>query len=168
MSIRVMKLVLFSLVLLSSAVSSNCEIVEIVYLDNELTALQAILGDWNQSTPSICTNLPGWSSQNVYPCFYNAWKGVLCMQYPIPNSTNRWSYVVGLILDDASIVGTLPTAIGDLTNLVILSLTRNPGLTGPIPAEISNLAVLQILDLHDNNFNGTIPDFTSLGNLQEL
>ncbi|CAK9278435.1 unnamed protein product [Sphagnum jensenii] len=72
------------------------------------------------------------------------------------------------ILDDASIVGTLPTAIGDLTNLVILSLTRNPELTGPIPAEINNLAVLQILDLHDNNFNGTIPDFTSLGNLQEL
>ncbi|KAH9553240.1 hypothetical protein CY35_09G108700, partial [Sphagnum magellanicum] len=72
------------------------------------------------------------------------------------------------ILADASIVGTLPTAIGDLTNLVILSLTRNPGLTGPIPQEINNLAVLQILDLHNNNFNETIPDFTNLGDLQEL
>jgi hypothetical protein len=166
-----MKLVLFSLVLLSSAVSSNCEVVTIVYLENELNALRAILGDWNQSTPSVSTNLPGWpiSNPTAVPCFSDALKGVLCVQYPIPNTTNRWwSIVVGLILDDASIVGTLPTAIGDLTNLVILSLTRNPGLTGPIPAEISNLAVLQILDLHDNNFNGTIPDFTSLGNLQEL
>ncbi|CAM6055326.1 unnamed protein product, partial [Sphagnum tenellum] len=170
MSIRVMKLVLFSLVLLSSAVSSNCEVVTIVYLENELNALRAILGDWNQSTPSVSTNLPGWpiSNPTAVPCFSDAWKGVLCVQYPNPNTTNIMSIVVGLILDDASIVGTLPTAIGDLTNLVILSLTRNPGLTGPIPAEISNLAVLQILDLHDNNLNGTIPDFTSLGNLQEL
>ncbi|CAK9236615.1 unnamed protein product [Sphagnum troendelagicum] len=166
MSIRVMKLVLFALVLLSSAVSSYCYF--IIYLDNELAALHTILGDWNQSTPSVSTNLPGWSSQNPYPCFSDAWKGVLCVQYPIANSSNRWSFVVGLSLDDASIVGTLPPAIGDLTNLVVLSLTNNPGLTGPIPAEINNLAVLQILDLHNNNFNGTIPEFTNLGNLQEL
>ncbi|CAM6036392.1 unnamed protein product [Sphagnum compactum] len=168
MSIRVMKLVLFALVLLSSAVSSNCEV--IFYLDDDLKALQTILGDWNQTTPSVSTILPGWrtSNQTAYPCFSEAWKGVLCGQYAIPNSTNRWSVVVGLILDDASIVGTLTPAIGDLTNLVILSLTNNPGLTGPIPTEINNLAVLQILDLHDNNFNGTIPDLTGLGNLQEL
>ncbi|CAM6043272.1 unnamed protein product [Sphagnum compactum] len=168
MSIRVIKLVLFALVLLSSAVSSNCEL--IIYLENELNALRAILGDWNQSTPSVSTNLPGWpiSNPTAVPCFADAWKGVLCVQYPSPNSTVVTSIVVGLILDDASIVGTLPSAIGDLTNLVVLSLTRNPGLTGPIPREISSLAVLQILDLHDNNFNGTIPDFTNLGNLQEL
>jgi hypothetical protein len=30
-------------------------------------------------------------------------------------------------------------------NIFCRSLTSNPGLTGPIPAEISNLAVLQIL-----------------------
>ncbi|CAM6045857.1 unnamed protein product, partial [Sphagnum compactum] len=47
------------------------------------------------------------------------------------------------------------------------SLTSNPGLTGPIPAEIINLASLQILDLHDNNFNGTIPALNPWG-LQEL
>jgi Leucine-rich repeat (LRR) protein len=166
-----MKLVLFALIFLSSAVSSNCEIVEIVYLPNELAALQAIFKDWNQSTPSVSTNLPGWlfnSNQTAYPCFYDAWKGVLCVQYPIANSTNRWSIVVGLSLDDASIVGTLPPAIGSLTNLVILSLTNNPGLTGPIPAEINNCTVLQILDLHNNNFNGTIPEFTNLGSLQKL
>jgi hypothetical protein len=89
-------------------------------LSAAVSALQAILGDWNQSTPSVSTNLPGWSNQNVYPCFDNAWKGVLCVQYPIVNSTNKISIVVGLILDDASIVGTLPPAIGNLTNLVIL------------------------------------------------
>jgi hypothetical protein len=93
-----MKLVLFSLVLISSAVSNNCELVMIYYLANEMNALQAILGDWNQSTPSVSTNLPGWpiSNPTAVPCFSDAWKGVLCVQYPITNSTNRWSIVVGL------------------------------------------------------------------------
>jgi Leucine-rich repeat (LRR) protein len=166
MSIRVIKLVLFVLVLLSSAVSSHCYFV--IYYENELNALRTIFGDWNQSTPNIATNLPGWNSNtSLYPCFSDAWKGVLCVQYPIVNSTNVMSIVVGLKLDDASIVGTLPRAIGDLTNLVILSLTGNRGLTGPIPAEINDLTVLQILDLHDNNFTGPIPEF-NLKNLQEL
>ncbi|CAM6001652.1 unnamed protein product [Sphagnum balticum] len=168
MSIRVMKLVLFALVLLSSAVSSNCEVIEIIYQEKELNALRAIFGDWNQSTPNIAINLPGWTSDtSVTPCFNDAWKGVLCVRYPVPNSTNQVSIVVGLILDDASIVGTLSPAIGNLTNLVILSLTSNPGLTGPIPAEINNLGSLEILDLHDNNFNGTIPALNPWG-LQEL
>jgi hypothetical protein len=43
MSIRVMKLVLFALVLLSSAVSSNCELIEIVYLDNECKFLNKLI-----------------------------------------------------------------------------------------------------------------------------
>jgi hypothetical protein len=160
-----MKFVLFALVFLSSAVSSNCQVG--VYLVDELYALQAILGDWNQSTPNVSTNLPGWLTSDTIPCFTDAWKGVLCVRYPRPND-NPVTIVVGLILDDASIVGTLPPAIGNLTNLVILRLTNNPGLTGPIPREIDNLTVLQILDLHDNNFNEPIPEFTNLGNLQEL
>jgi hypothetical protein len=63
-----------------------------------VNALQAILKDWNQSTPRVSTNLPGWlnSDQTAYPCFSEAWKGVLCVQYAIANSTNRWSVVVGL------------------------------------------------------------------------
>jgi hypothetical protein len=61
-------------------------------------ALQVILKDWNQSTPSVSTNLPGWliSNQTACPCFSDAWQGVLCVQYPIANSTNRRSIVVGL------------------------------------------------------------------------
>jgi len=60
-------------------------------------ALQAILGDWNQSTPSVSTNLPGWqlAIPNTGPCFTDAWKGVLCVQYPRPND-NPVTIVVGL------------------------------------------------------------------------
>jgi hypothetical protein len=63
-----------------------------------VNALQAIFKDWNQSTPSVSTNLPGWLinyNQIAYPCFSDAWKGVLCVQYPT-NSTNIMSIVVGL------------------------------------------------------------------------
>jgi hypothetical protein len=95
MSIRVMKLVLFALVFLSSAVSSNC--FYILYPENEINALHAIFGDWNQSTPNIATNLPGWNpNTNPYPCFNEEWKGVLCVRSPIVNSTNISSVVVAL------------------------------------------------------------------------
>jgi LEA14-like dessication related protein len=95
MSIRVMKLVLFALVFLSSAVFSNC--FYIIYQDNEINALHAIFGDWNQSTPNIATNLPGWNpNTNPFPCFNEEWKGVLCVRSPIVNSTNVNCVVVAL------------------------------------------------------------------------
>ncbi|KAH8951018.1 hypothetical protein BDL97_09G003500 [Sphagnum fallax] len=73
---------------------------------------------------------------------------LLCVQYPIVNSTNKISIVVGLILDDASIVGTLPSEIGDLQNLAILDLSGNP-LTGDIP-NLGGLTWLQTLKLSGN------------------
>ncbi|KAH9553217.1 hypothetical protein CY35_09G107200 [Sphagnum magellanicum] len=174
------KLVIVALVLISSAISNNGQ--DYVFYESELDALQAIFEAWNHSTPNIAENLPGWglltgSNGNFnYPCFNASdlpWKGVLCLQYVDPNTTSNSNItthvvvVVGLTLDSASIVGTLPKEIGNLQNLVTLSLTGNPGLTGPIPAEIANLTNLQILDLHDNNFNGSIPNLHALTNLQQ-
>ncbi|CAK9237261.1 unnamed protein product [Sphagnum troendelagicum] len=176
-----MKLVIVALVLISSAISSNghasSRIDQYEYYGSELAALQAIFGAWNQSTPNVAENLFGWNGDNIYPCISPIpWKGVLCLHYVDPNITTSSSpnistnivVVVGLTLDSASIVGTLPNEIGNLTNLVILSLTGNPGLTGPIPAEIANLSSLQILDLHGNSFTGNIPDLNALVNLQQL
>jgi cyclic lactone autoinducer peptide len=95
MSIRVMKLVLFALVLLSSAVSSNC--FHIIYQPDEMNALHAIFGDWNQSTPNVATNLPGWDpNTNPVPCFNEEWKGVLCVRNPIDNSPDVNLIVVAL------------------------------------------------------------------------
>ncbi|CAK9278303.1 unnamed protein product [Sphagnum jensenii] len=171
-----MKLVIVALVLISSAISSNGQLPTIS--ESELAALQAIFGAWNQSTPNVHENLLGWNDDNpTNPCsVFPPWKGVLCLQYVDTNFNTTSSsnistnivVVVALTLDSASIVGTLPKEIGNLQNLVILSLTGNPGLTGPIPAEIASLASLQILDLHGNNFSGNIPDLSALTNLQQL
>jgi hypothetical protein len=174
-----MKLVIVALVLISSAISSNGQLSSGFY-ESELDALQAIFKAWNPSTSNITTNLPGWTSGSNYnyslPCYFETpWKGVLCLRYVEPNMTTTSNsnisssiVVVGLTLDSASIVGTLPKEIANLQNLVILRLTGNPNLTGPIPPEIANLESLQILDLHGNNLTGNIPDLISLPNLQQL
>jgi Leucine-rich repeat (LRR) protein len=64
--------------------------------------------------------------------------------------------------------GHLSGAIGNLTNLQILTITGNPGLTGNLPSEIGNLTNLTVLDLHDNNFTGVIPNLAGLVNLARL
>ncbi|KAH9553231.1 hypothetical protein CY35_09G108300 [Sphagnum magellanicum] len=163
-----MKLVIVALVLISSAISSNGQE---PFSTSDVVALQAISKAWNQST----FNSTGWnftgSNGDPYPCFDDVpWKGVLCIQYFYPNNTttNNPTAVVGLTLDSASIVGTLPKEIGNLRNLVILSLTGNPGLTGPIPAEIANLINLQTLDLSGNQLTGQIPNFDSIEWLEEV
>jgi Leucine-rich repeat (LRR) protein len=46
------------------------------------------------------------------------------------------------------------------------SLLQNNVITGPIPAEIGNLASLKTLDLSSNRFYGEIP--ASVGHLQSL
>ena len=46
------------------------------------------------------------------------------------------------------------------------SLLQNNAITGPIPAEIGNLASLKTFDLSGNRFYGEIPP--SVGHLQSL
>ncbi|KAI2502428.1 hypothetical protein MHU86_12004 [Fragilaria crotonensis] len=63
---------------------------------------------------------------------------------------------------------TIPSEIGLLTQLVVLSLESN-GLTGSIPLSISQLTLLQLLSFEGNNLNGSIPpSISSLTNLELL
>ena len=66
------------------------------------------------------------------------------------------------------ISGTIPAELGQLTNLVELSLWDNK-LTGPIPTELGQLTNLQGLSLWSNYLTGTLPtELGQLTNLQEL
>ncbi|XP_057972421.1 probable inactive receptor kinase At5g10020 [Malania oleifera] len=62
-----------------------------------------------------------------------------------------------LDLSSNSLTGTLPSAIGNMGRLVLLSLARN-SLSGQIPSEMSKLGGLKYLDLSNNNFSGIIPE----------
>lgn len=77
-----------------------------------------------------------------------------------PNCINDFSNSDGINLS-----GTLSTEIGNLTQLVFLSLYNN-NITGQIPHEIGNLENLERLYLNNNSFTGTIPN--SIGNLTNL
>ncbi|KAH8971005.1 hypothetical protein BDL97_02G120100 [Sphagnum fallax] len=115
--------------------------------------LSTMGGDNNCSDPCIC-----------------GWEGVVCIQFGCGAEDAGFctSVVIGLELIDLGLRGHLSGAIGNLTNLQILTITGNPGLTGNLPSEIGSLTNLTILDLHDNNFTGVIPNLARLANLTIL
>ncbi|KAG0504688.1 hypothetical protein M758_11G071100 [Ceratodon purpureus] len=140
-----------------------------IYQQDTVDSLQALWGEWNKSTPNSASNLAGWSSTQPYPCnqkFTNKapnWRGVECFSdvAACRAGTNNCSYfVIGLTLNNASITGALPPAIGNITTLTTLELTGNPDLQGPLPQEIGNI-FLYNLNLRDNAFSGKLPDLTN-------
>eukprot|EP00984_Skeletonema_dohrnii_P026075 scaffold15347_cov73-Skeletonema_dohrnii-CCMP3373.AAC.1 len=87
----------------------------------------------------------------------------------------EWDHVVcsgdvitQLRLFDNNLVGSIPTELGKLDNLVYLRLDRND-LTGGIPTELGDLDSLQGLFLNNNQLTGGIPtELGQLDNLEEL
>ena len=73
--------------------------------------------------------------------------------------------VTQVALSGRGLTGTIPTGLGNLSNLTTLDLGINQ-LTGEIPTELGNLSSLQILTLGRNPLSGEIP--TELGNLSNL
>ena len=98
------------------------------------------------------SNSDGWSTTESIS---SNWHGV----------TVSNSVVTALLLQGNNLTGTIPTELGNLTNLTHLYLYNNE-LTGTIPAELGALTVLTELLLNGNNLTGTIP--TELGNLTNL
>ena len=86
----------------------------------------------------------------------NQWYGV---------ETDAAGRVQLLLLRDNQLSGTIPAALGNLTNLQGLNLQRNQ-LSGTIPVALGNLTNLNYLNLRDNQLSGTIP--AALGNLTNL
>ncbi|KAJ0028779.1 hypothetical protein Pint_36327 [Pistacia integerrima] len=64
------------------------------------------------------------------------------------------------------LVGNLIGDIGGLTELTLLDLSFNQGLTGSFPPRIGDLQKLNILILSGCSFSGIIPE--EIGNLGEL
>ena len=74
-------------------------------------------------------------------------------------------WLVGLLMPNNNLTGTLPPELGNLPQLQELELFGN-NLRGPIPPELGNLEQLQRLDLTGNDLTGPIPP--ELGNLSQL
>ena len=85
------------------------------------------------------------------------WEGVVVGGQP--------ARVVGLNLTTAGLSGSLPSELGDLSELRLLHLYGND-LTGEIPPELGRLSNLNTLDLGDNGLSGPIPP--EVGRLSSL
>jgi Leucine rich repeat len=87
----------------------------------------------------------------------------------IPTEIGLLTHLKVLSLDrNAGLVGTIPTEIGLLTQLVTLTL-HGTGLSGTIPSAVGQLTLLKKLFLGSNNFSGPIPTaMASLSNLREV
>ncbi|OIV92920.1 hypothetical protein TanjilG_20582 [Lupinus angustifolius] len=84
----------------------------------------------------------------------------------LPNFlVNFSSQLTELYLGNNQILGKLPTDLGNLTGLIVLSMESNH-LDGVIPPAFGNFQKIQLLDLNGNKLSGDIP--ASLGNLSQL
>ena len=85
----------------------------------------------------------------------------------IPTQIGNLTNLTYLNLSGHDFTGGIPTQIGQLTNLTELWLTRNSWLTGPMPTQIGNLTNLTRLELRSSgSLTGPIP--TQIGQLANL
>jgi len=115
------------------------------------TECEALVALYNSTDGDNWESNSGWNVTNI-PCY---WRGVFC----------SGGHVSRLALSRNQLTGTIPTELGNLSNLESLELAWN-NLTGEIPTELGNLTNLWALYLSNNQLTGEIP--TELGNLPHL
>ena len=75
--------------------------------------------------------------------------------------------VAWLDLRDRGLGGSIPAALGRLSNLTYLNLRGN-NLSGSIPTDLGLLTRLGVLNLHSNELSGPIPDLSGMTRLDQL
>lgn len=83
----------------------------------------------------------------------------------LPSSLGNLSNLQRLFLHHNRFSGPWPASIGNLSNLYWLDLRHN-WFSGPLPSQLSDLSQLQALELANNELSGSLPEW--LGDLASL
>jgi Leucine-rich repeat (LRR) protein len=172
------RLSLLILVLMSPLIQAATDCATVTEIPS--TECKALVALYNSTGGDNWTRNSGWLETNA-PC---GWYGVTCnggrvskirlynnqLGGTIPTELGNLSDLTLLDLSTSwnspvKLTGTIPTELGNLSNLTRLYLNNNE-LTGTIPTELGNLSNLTELSLWSNELTGTIP--TELGNLSNL
>ncbi|KAJ9178331.1 hypothetical protein P3X46_010222 [Hevea brasiliensis] len=109
---------------------------------------------------AFLTSLKNCSNLEILDFTFNNFGGIL------PNSIANLSIqLTSLYFGANQITGTIPEALENLINLIVLSMWDNL-FTGVIPSSLGKLRKLQGLYLDENRLSGQIP--SSIGNLTQL
>lgn len=115
------------------------------------------------------TNGPGWSADAGWlvdqdPC---NWYGILCTSVPVSGDNYQWR-VNRIVLPSNQLSGVLPASMSNLEQLEVLNLNTN-NLGGQFPAWLGALVKLKTLILRKNQFTGAIPpEISNLVQLERL
>lgn len=114
----------------------------------------------NATIPASIANLTRMETLSFYNCF-------MTTSATIPTAITALgpSLRVLSFSGNVALTGTIPTGLGNLTDLQRLVLSQN-SLQGALPEDLGNLGMLIQLDLSHNNFTGAIPG--SWANLYNL
>ncbi|XP_059305184.1 probable LRR receptor-like serine/threonine-protein kinase At1g06840 isoform X3 [Lycium ferocissimum] len=86
----------------------------------------------------------------------------------IPQELSNLSTILHLLLDNNNLSGYLPPEFSTLPDLEILQLDNNNFSGSDIPASYGNLSSLLKLSLRNCSLQGSVPDFSRIGNLSYL
>lgn len=136
---------------------------------------QCHINDWN-ALKQLYNNTTGasWNNNSNWNTVTTASPQTFCdleQLHGITLNANGRVSKIDLVANNLS--GNIPSAIGNLTEVVDINLSLNQ-LSGTIPNEISNLINIEILNLSNNTLIGSIPSsFAALsttngGSLMEL
>ena len=137
----------------------DCEI--LLGLHDELVGSATLSPAW-----SVSTDIATWQGITIEAMRVSKIRlGIASLDGSIPPALGDLSQLTNLSLAENQLTGAIPPELGDLSELTNLNLKRNQ-LTGAIPPELGSLSELTNLELLFNQLTGAIP--SELGTLTQL
>lgn len=138
----------FLLIIIFTSLKTNVIFAQAV---NEQDSL-ALVDLYNSTNGTAWTYQTNWLTKSPV----NTWDGVTVENQRVTN----------LSLGGNQLSGSIPSSLGNLSNLNVLQLSDNNNLTGNIPDALGSLSKLGFLLLYNNQLSGSIP--ATIGNMSNL